>query len=78
MNAIINYILKDKNWLKKGGLFMKKHFSFLVLLITFVCLPATAFMAPLNYEGEPDMLNPNHILGAFAWHNNVIFPKMNL
>jgi len=49
---------------------MKKHFSFLVLLITFVCLPATAFMASLNYEGEPDMLNPNHILGAFAWHNN--------
>jgi hypothetical protein len=53
---------------------MKKTFGFFLLLITLICLPATAFMASLNYDdGEPTMLKPNHIRGAFVWHDNAGF-----
>lgn len=49
---------------------MKKIFGFFVALITIFSLPATAFMASINYDGEPTMLNPNHIRGAFIWHDS--------
>jgi len=49
---------------------MKKYLSFLCLFITIACLPVTAFMASLNCEGEPDMLNPKHIVGAFIWQDH--------
>jgi len=49
---------------------MKKYVSFLLVFLTIVCLPATAFMASLNYEGQPDVLNPDHIRGVFVWRDS--------
>ncbi|VBB08138.1 Hypothetical protein LUCI_3403 [Lucifera butyrica] len=49
---------------------MKKSVVFLLILLSILYLPATALMAwAPNYEGEPDILNPNHISGAFVWHD---------
>jgi len=49
---------------------MKKKFSIFLVFIAIVCFPAIAFMSwGPSYEGEPDMLNPNHIIGAFVWHD---------
>jgi hypothetical protein len=48
---------------------MKTIVGFLVTFFTIICLPATAFMTSIDYDGEPTMLKPNHILGAFVWHD---------
>jgi len=48
---------------------MKKYIGFLLVVFSIIFLPATAFMAPLNYMGEPDMLNPHHIRGVFVWRD---------
>jgi len=49
---------------------MKKTLGILLVFLAVICVPATAFMAwGPSYEGEPEMLAPNHISGAFAWHD---------
>lgn len=50
---------------------MKKSFGMLLIFLALTCIPATAFMAwGAGYEGEPEMLKPDHITGAFVWHDS--------
>ncbi|MDR3591039.1 MAG: hypothetical protein P4N41_15405 [Negativicutes bacterium] len=49
---------------------MKKTMGILLIFLAVLWVPATAFMAwGPSYEGEPAMLSPNHISGAFVWHD---------
>jgi hypothetical protein len=50
---------------------MKKIWSCILVMTSILCFHATAFMAwSPNYDGEPDMLKPGHIIGAFVWRDN--------